>query len=78
MDRRVSITLPEPLVRVLERMADEADEPVYAPAHVDSARFALLSLGPVARRPAHDTDDPRRRDGPPETAVVGFSAVVPH
>jgi hypothetical protein len=28
MDRRVRITLPEPLVRVLERMADEADEPV--------------------------------------------------
>jgi hypothetical protein len=28
MDRRVRITLPEPMVRVLERMADEADEPV--------------------------------------------------
>src|ERR1700722_5134422 len=49
MDRRVRITLPEPLVRVLERMADEADEPVARIA-AQLVRDQLDQLGADGRR----------------------------
>lgn len=57
MDRRVRITLPEPLVRVLERMADEAGEPVArVAAQLVRDQLDHLSTGgpraPSARRAA--------------------------
>jgi hypothetical protein len=59
MDRRVRITLPEPLVRVLERMADEEDEPVARVAarlvreQLDQLR-AGGRCGPSTRRAVPD------------------------
>ena len=44
MDRRVRITLPEPLVRRLEGMADDADEPVSRVA-AQFVRQGLDELG---------------------------------
>jgi hypothetical protein len=63
MDRRVRITLPEPLVRVLERMADEAGEPVARVA-AQLIRSQLDQLSTGGRRvPSTHGAAPDRRPG---------------
>ncbi len=63
MDRRVRITLPEPLVCVLERMADEEDEPVARVA-ARLVRDQLDQLRAGGRRaPSTHRAVPERRPG---------------
>jgi hypothetical protein len=58
MDRRVRITLPEPIVRRLEAMAEDADEPLSRVA-AQFVRQGLEALGtggdgtPARRGPLH-------------------------